>query len=366
MNILINAAQTEINPEFLNKIKTDISDYRKKFSEDRIGVLISVSDNPSSSLFTEVNTPIVPFFRNFFFNNKIAKIIRDVHPDIVINFSPTSCPVKVPQIFYASLFVKQYANGLSEKTAKKISEKLKSFHFIVVNSIKERDFFSKYFPRYEEKIRLIYRISDGFGKQLEYDDKQLFKARFTQGSEYFLVKPVDDKNLLVNTLKAFSGFKKWQKTNTKLVITEKEDGQNTDIRELLCNYRFREEVVTIPATHTEFDKIFSASYAVILPEKFDADFLYPISALEANTAILFPEESIYSEIINEGVFPFQYQSQDDLTRVMLEVFRDENERSKHIKIACRILNQLQQKNFYDNLKNTLYEIGETERWNTPN
>ena len=62
-----------------------------------------------------------------------------------------------------------------------------------------------------------------------WTEKESWKDSFTEGREYFLyVGSVHPRKNLINLLKAFSGFKKRQKTNMQLVIAGRMAWQHED------------------------------------------------------------------------------------------------------------------------------------------
>jgi glycosyltransferase involved in cell wall biosynthesis len=102
-------------------------------------------------------------------------------------------------------------------------------------------------------------------RQLEVPDTQLVKDRFTDGAEYFFCSgSLQDTDAVILLLKAFSRFKRRQKSGWKLVLApEKNSGK---LAELLATYKYRHDVVLVPRPDNEIAQaLYAGAYCFVQP-----------------------------------------------------------------------------------------------------
>ncbi len=96
-------------------------------------------------------------------------------------------------------------------------------------------------------------------------DTQLVKDRFTDGAAYFLYHSfLNDAASMVLLLKAFSRFKRRQKSGWKLVlILEESTGKSA---QLLATYKYRHDVVTVQRPGAEVvQALYAGAYCFVQP-----------------------------------------------------------------------------------------------------
>lgn len=98
-------------------------------------------------------------------------------------------------------------------------------------------------------------------------DTQLVKDRFTDGAEYFLCQAnLAQTAEIINLLKAFSRFKRRQKSGWKLVLVPETGGVPKDLEELLATYKYREDVVLVPTPSAEVvQSLYAAAWCFVYP-----------------------------------------------------------------------------------------------------
>ncbi|OLY94085.1 hypothetical protein BUE76_20965 [Cnuella takakiae] len=105
------------------------------------------------------------------------------------------------------------------------------------------------------------------GRSVVELDTQLVKDRFTAGAEYFLYQgALSQKAELINLLKAFSRFKRRQKSGWKLVLVPGKPEPLKDLEDLLATYKYREDVVLVAAPAPEVvESLFAAAWCFVYP-----------------------------------------------------------------------------------------------------
>src|SRR3978361_852222 len=87
---------------------------------------------------------------------------------------------------------------------------------------------------------------------------------YAGGKEYFVVAGSPALSSLLSVLKAFSRFKKLQKSNMQLVVAVRNISRNADFMEKLDSYKYRNEVFLCDRLPAEDEmKLVSAAYALL-------------------------------------------------------------------------------------------------------
>ncbi|MFM8759164.1 MAG: glycosyltransferase, partial [Methylophilaceae bacterium] len=113
----------------------------------------------------------------------------------------------------------------------------------------------------------MYSAAKPFFQPLDYEAKAAVKAEYANDCEYFLFTGgIHPRKNLLNLLKAFSVFKKWQRSNMKLLVVGRKAWQYEDVLEKLNTYKFREDVVLLDyLDDEELAKITASAYAAVYP-----------------------------------------------------------------------------------------------------
>ena len=146
--------------------------------------------------------------------------------------------------------------------------------------------------------------------KLEWVDLSETRNELSQSNNYFLMfTPVDN---LIDSLKEFSLFKKWQQTTMSLVFILDNHKQQEEAQQILKGYRYQEDIVlkTLPELKIEwlavayavlldgidFDKTSIIEWAVHydIPLLFNESQSQPTSWLKAGEVFLFAEKNALS------------------------------------------------------------------------
>lgn len=339
--------------------------YAQKFPEDEVATLISSgteqlkNEDTGNLHFHYLKSSSLPGPLHFFTEKRIIGEIKKQQADAVLCIDPLPQQKIKNQVFLASplaiSFLKD-SKPISKVWAKRFQKSMENAISVIVFSKTEKNFLSTVDPGATEKIRVIHHISTSSNHPLEYEEKQRIKDKMADGNEYFICSPFDAESMLTVTLKGFSGFKKWQKSGMKFVIPVKDDLAETKVRELLSSYRFKDEIRIIKTTDPEYRSSISGAYAAILPEKYNTDSRFLLDAVYAQVPLIIPEESIYSEIMDEAAFKFKFENKEDITRVLLETFREEQKRSAIIRTSEKVILSFTEEKFYAALRKLLHGV----------
>ena len=228
--------------------------------------------------------------------------------------------LKYPNYFDKStlLFRKKFTGRFLNK-----AREIASFSGIV-----KKEIIAKYGVE-EKKIRVVDIAAETIFKPLSWEEKEQVKEQYAQGFEYFAfttgrVAGTD----LVNLLKAFSIFKKWQKTNMKLVITV-ESSVDKDQLEKLNTYKYKKEIILAENLSTEeLAKVTGAAYAIMDASSSNGCAIPVLEAMQCEVPVITCAGSPAAEVAGEAALSANYDSPEEIAEQMKRIFKDEQLRNK--------------------------------------
>lgn len=180
-----------------------------------------------------------------------------------------------------------------------------------------------------DKIMLALPAAPSVFHPLGYTERQAVKDRFTGGIEYILYNGAvhAGKNLL-HLLKAFSVFKKKQKTSMKLVFTETPVSSYTSFTESLQTYRYREDVLfTGPLTDEDRAALTASSYMLVYPAVYEGMPQPILEALQSGVPVICSPGSAGEEIAGEAGLYADPSDYTGIAEKMILLYKDENRRT---------------------------------------
>lgn len=181
------------------------------------------------------------------------------------------------------------------------------------------------------KIGVVYSAAGEQFKPISWQEKQEVKEQYTGGTEYFLcAEDIYTRNNLVNLLRAFSLFKKWQHSNMKLVLVKSFTSQK-ELQEKLKTYKYRNDVLLAGGlSEDERAKLTAAAYASVYPSFF-AEFGMPVAeAMQSGVPVITSDTGSMAETGGEAVLYTDPNDPDAVAKHMLSLYRDETFRSRMI------------------------------------
>jgi len=240
----------------------------------------------------------------------------------LINLDFASFKSKIPQLLWISdLLVYKRNNRIFLQDAKRIA---------AVSGFLKKKLANQYKIE-EQKIDVTYQSINKKYEPVSFEEKERIKEKYTEGKEYFLyagdINP--DKNLIM-LLKAFSFFKKRQKSNMQLVIVS-EILTGKGFKDILKTYKYREEVkLLLDLPLGEQVKIMASAYAFVsasLHENFPAKL---IEAMQCDVPVVANGMDVITEICGDSVLYANANNFEDIADKMMLLFKDENKRNELI------------------------------------
>ena len=274
--------------------------------------------------------------RHFWYNYKLPSLLRRYKADIFIGTNGCcSTNTKLPQcllitdgIFGAS---RQLAGTTSERFVKKqLPLFLDKANRIIATSLNGRGHIISALPAAAEKITVVYPAAGIGFSTLDWEERELVKGQYTSGKEYFLHGgAINTKNQLVYLLKAFSLFKKRQKSNMQLLLAGHVSLPKNDLKQTLATYKYRDEVkltgyLSIPA----FARLLAGAYAMVHT---GTGTQLPQEAMICGVPLLVTDTPALQEICGDAALYINPGNPIAIAGQMMLVFKDENQRNSMIK-----------------------------------
>jgi glycosyltransferase involved in cell wall biosynthesis len=200
----------------------------------------------------------------------------------------------------------------------------KASRIITFSEIIKQGLIDKY-PIAAENISAINGAAAAIYQPITHEQKQQAKDGYADGREYFLFTGGNNpKNNLVGLLKAFSLFKKWQKSNMKLLIAGPITPQKGDVLDKLDSYKYKDDVVILKGINERQLALVTASaYAFIFPTLVNGFAVPLLSAMQCGVPAIATDLNTNREVGAEGILYALPNDVDGMANQMKLLYRDE-------------------------------------------
>jgi glycosyltransferase involved in cell wall biosynthesis len=254
--------------------------------------------------------------RKLWYNWQLPSAVRRNKPDLLMTTEGISVPrASCPQCTWISA-----ATALSD---------LRHARALFTISEKDKASWTSKDPDLQEKLFVIRPSPDAAFIPLSPMDKEKEKLDRTEGMEYFLViisraEPAE----LINLLKAFSLFKKRQRSNLRLVLTGTDATSRLSATGRIDSYLYRSSVHAIDDPSGRLlPRLMAAAYAYISPFDRDAPGVDLLNAWAAGTPVIASIHGPSQELGPDAVLTMDPQEPASLAARLMRVFTNEEERS---------------------------------------
>jgi glycosyltransferase involved in cell wall biosynthesis len=300
--------------------------------------------------FTKNVTPIVagPETRSslrlqYWLNYKIPAILRKHKADVFVSMEGIcSLRTKKPQCLLISDLSFLHHPEVLKKTQARFYKKYTPVFLTKAKSIATVSAFSK------QVIVDHYKISAGhvdvirpgiadIFKPVDWEEKEITREKYAAGKAYFLFSgDINRCSNLINLLKAFSFFKKRQKSNMLLLIAGNAD---ESFKKELKTYKFRNEVLLLENVAKEdLAKITAAAYALVYPALYTDLALPPLQAMQCEVPVVAASTGALPSICGNAALYADPRDFKDIAENMMLVFKDED-KAKELVMAGKALVQ---------------------------
>ena len=290
-------------------------------------------------------TPVVtgpqtknPLLLQYWLNYKVPAILRRYKADVFVSAGGyCSLRTKVPQCiiindlsflqhpdFFAAGWLRFYKKNTTKflTKAKTIVTTSQFLELEIINTYKIES----------SKVDVVYQSAGEYFKPVIWQQKDVTKANYTEGKEYFLYSgPIAPDKNLITLLKAFSFFKKRQKSNMQLVLASKTAVTDKGFIKNLASFKYRDEVKLFENLPPDgLAEITASAYAMIYPLVYEAVGTSLIEAMQAGVPVISAGTTAIPEICGDAALYFNPGDFNDIADKMMFLFKDEDQRNQHI------------------------------------
>lgn len=279
-----------------------------------------------------------PLAWKIWYNWTVPVFLRKIKADVFV--SPDgfcSLRTKVPQclvvhdlaFLHCPEFISKPHLRYYQKNTGKFLKKSKVI--ITVSEYSKHDIVKQY-KIDPAKIHVTYNAPGSLFQQLPYEEKELVKAKYSAGREYFIYTgSIHPRKNPINLLKAFSKFKKRQQSNMKLVFAGRLAWKTDEFTKLLSTFKFRNDVIlTGYLDKNELAKVVASAYALVYPSFFEGFAVPPLEALQCGVPALVANNSAMPEVGGDAYLYIDPENPDDIAEKMMLIYKDEALRSRLI------------------------------------
>lgn len=277
-----------------------------------------------------------PLLWKWWYDVRIPRVLKKYRADVFLSCDGfCSLTTNVPQVLVihdlAFLHYPSFIHRSHLFFYKRYTPKfLKKAESIVTVSQFSRDDLVAHYKTDPARINVVYNAARSSVKPLSWQQKQSVTHDHTSGKNYFLyVGAIHPRKNLVNLLKAFSIFKKRQKSDWKLVITGRAAWQSKAFMESLNSYKYREDlVVTGYVDDQQLAGLIGAAYAMVYPSLFEGFGMPVVESMQAGVPVITSENSAMQEVAGDAALYADPAGFEDIADKMMLLYKDESLHSK--------------------------------------
>lgn len=303
-------------------------------SDSVIDPLITLPENVTLVVITPKPTNI--FLYKWWYDVKVPLALKKYKADIFICTSGLcSLRTSIPQVLFVNnlaflhnpVFFPKDSLFFYKRFTSRFLKKAKLI--ITLSEFIKKEIVSSY-KIFAQKITAISGAPDSYYKPLAWEVREKVKEQYAQGCEYFVFTGgLDPSRNLINLLKAFSIFKKWQKTNMKLIITINSDDYKD--QEKFNSYKYKNEIqLAENLSRHELAQVTGGAYAMIFPSFYEGFGLAVLEALQCEVPVITSSDTSMEELTGGAALYANPGSPVELAEQMKRIFKDEQLRNKLI------------------------------------
>lgn len=255
------------------------------------------------------------FFKQWWYKRNAITLAKELNADVIISFQDYPLNTIIPE--YIIALNNSFSVGNIPASA-----------LIIVPSLLVKEQLKKE-GLSENRIKLLRPFVDKSFTPLDFDSMETIKARHTAGKEFFLFEASGaPDNFIIHVLKAFSVFKKWQKSNAQLIILNAELHQQTT--SLLQTYKHRQDIHLPENIEKDRSALMASATAVIYLPALDDFGLTLMEALHCEVPVITYNTGALTEIGGDAVLYTDPGDVQNIADKMMRIFKDEKLRSQLI------------------------------------
>lgn len=186
----------------------------------------------------------------------------------------------------------------------------------------------------EGKITVIAIAAASLFTPLLWEERERTKDQYAQGCEYFIFTGgLEPRKNFISLLKAFSLFKKRQKTNMKLLVAGNLEKYKHEA-EKLNSYKYKSDIhLTGDLSAGDLARVIGAAYAMVFPSYYEGHGLTVLQAMQCEVPVITAAGSSMSAAAGEAALYADPAKPEEIAEQMKRIFKDELLRNKLIAAA---------------------------------
>jgi glycosyltransferase involved in cell wall biosynthesis len=163
---------------------------------------------------------------------------------------------------------------------------------------------------------------------ISWAEAESIKTQYSGGRDFFLFTgDIDAKYQLIELLKAFSIFKKWQQSNMQLLIAGYPVSWTSWFEEKLSTYKYKQDVVLLKNLgFDEIAKLAAVAYAVLCPGATNELPLSLILSVQSHVAIIATDTATNRQFTNAALWIDKNKTEEGFGNAMILLYKDENQK----------------------------------------
>src|SRR6185437_5908339 len=278
-----------------------------------------------------------PVKNKIWYQLKIPMALRKYKADIFVTTNYCSLKTKTTKLLISPdlTFINQlsFVNKKHLSFYKKYTPLfLNKAGAIVVHSLLAKNQLIDRYKINEQKINVFPVEPDKDFIPLEYEEKESIKEGYAEGNEYFIYKGfIGQQQNLMNLIKAFSAFKKRQKSKMKLIIAGNPGVGYGEFLASLKGYRFKKELKILgDVTKMEIAKITASAYAMVYVPPFETSSAVPLEAMKCDVPVIASSTGALPEFCGDTALYADPANFKNIAENMMLIFKDEKRRKELI------------------------------------
>ncbi len=278
-----------------------------------------------------------PLLLQYWLNYKVPAVLRKHKADVFFSIGVCSLRTKVPQclmvnelsfLHHPHFFTRSWLRFYKKNTLKFFN---KAKVVITACRFLKQDVINFYKIK-EDKIDVVYQGINEIFTPVNWQQKEAIKEKYTAGKEYFLYSgEIHCNKNLINLLKAFSFFKKRQKSNMQLVLATTAAAKDPSFNQSLAAYKYKDEVKLLDNLAIEtLAAITAAAYAMVYPVFYEGFCTPSLEAMQTDVPVITSNKTAMPEICGDAALYINPDDFNDIADKLMLLFKDENKRNELI------------------------------------
>jgi glycosyltransferase involved in cell wall biosynthesis len=181
----------------------------------------------------------------------------------------------------------------------------------------------------ENKIKVIPVSSGKKYEPITTQAREDVKEKYAEGKEYFLFNgSIHPQSNLLNLLKAFSFFKKRQKSNMQLIIASPGNAEDPHFIKSLSSYKYKSEIKLLTGIEeTYLMEITASAYACINTSPLHHGIAGLLNAMECGVPVIAVNLKVVIEMLGDAALLVNAEQPENIAEKLMLLYKDENKRN---------------------------------------